>query len=240
MSVQLGIVPVITRPGVGVVLVSRWRVGTPERQRTAVDTIARGWQSREWPDAGPLSYSVFMDNDGTALLHYSQWRDREVHRAYSRTSRDERVAEVDAAVPGIERSGLTAYELYRSAAPATGRAGVPGCVVTVEVEFEGPDAARARHWADTVVEAQATDPIMRSSDPALPTGGISAHFHVAIDGTRVLNYAEWESEAAHIAALEAPGNGIGSPTEQWQRVFDHPGVQGGTVTRHTPAISLSA
>lgn len=240
MSVHLGIVPAITRPGVGVVLVSRWRVGTPERQRTAVDTIARGWQSREWPAAGPLSYSVFTGNDGNTLLHYSQWRDREVHREYSRTSRDERVAEVDAAVPGIERSGLTAYELYRSAAPAPGRARVPGCVVTVEVEFEGPDAARARGWADAVIEAQNTDPIMRSSIPALPPGGISAHFHVAADGTRVFNYAEWESEGAHIAALEAPGDGIGSPTGQWQRVFDHPGVRSSTVTRYTPAISLTA
>jgi hypothetical protein len=54
-------------------MVSTWRVGTPERQRSAVDAIARTWQSRPWPDVGLLSYSVLTGEDGDTLLHYSQW-----------------------------------------------------------------------------------------------------------------------------------------------------------------------
>lgn len=232
MSVKLSTAPDPTRPGVGVVMVSTWRVGTPERQRSAVDAIARTWQSRPWPDVGLLSYSVLTGEDGDTLLHYSQWVSVEDHRRFARTFRDERNAEIDAAVPGIERVGLGSYELYRSGGPADGsRPGAPGCVVIVDVVFDGPDAARQRGWVDAVFEAL-------GSDQGLPPGGISAHFHVSTDGTRVLNYAEWESAQAHIDALAGPGNGIGTRTEAWKRVQNYPGTTGGSVRRYTPAVSL--
>lgn len=233
MSVHLTTVPEITRPGVGLVTVSTWRVSTPERQRATVDAITRAWRSREWPDVGLLSYSVFTGNDGDTLRHYSQWRDRETYDEFFRTFRDERNAEIDAAVPRIERVGVHAYELYRSGGPKEGDTRVPGCVVLVEVEFEGPDAERQKGWVDAVFEALGTEPATRS-------GGISAHFHLGTDGTRVLNYAEWESEQAHIDALNSPGDGVGSDTEEWKRVQTFPGLKGSTVTRYTPAISLSA
>ncbi|RYJ27047.1 hypothetical protein CU044_3541 [Streptomyces sp. L-9-10] len=233
MSVRLSTVPEITRPGVGLVLASTWRVGTPERQRATVDAITRAWRSREWPDVGLLSYSVFTGDDGGTPRHYSQWRDQEAYDAFVRTFRDERNAEIDAAVPGIERVGLHAYELYRSGTPVEGETRVPGCVVFVDVEFEGPGPGRQKSWVDTVFEAL-------DDDPDTSSGGISAHFHLGTDGTRVLNYAEWESAQAHIDALDAPGDGVGSATELWKRVRSYPGLKRGTVTRYTPAISLSA
>ncbi|MFC8825790.1 antibiotic biosynthesis monooxygenase [Streptomyces sp. NPDC057137] len=233
MSVQVTTVPEITRPGVGVVKVSTWRVGTPERQRAAVDAIGEAWRSRDWPDGGLLSYSVLVGEDGETLLHYSQWRDEAAYQDFFRTGRDERNAEIDAAVPGIERLGLGSYELYRSGELAEGDTRVPGCVVIVDIEFEGPDAARQREWTDTVFAALDNDPYERSA-------GIAAYFHASTDGTRVLNYAEWESAEGHIAALEAPGDGVGSSTEQWEKVRNFPGLAGSTVNRYTPAISLTA
>lgn len=231
MSVRITDLPEITRPGVGVVMASTWRVGTPERQRAAVEAITGAWRSREWPDAGLLSYSVLTGNDGDTLLHYSQWSRVEAYQEFVRTFRDERNAEIDAAVPGIERVGPRSYELYR------GEAGdgsvVPGCVVIVDVEFDGPDSGRQKSWVDAVFAAL-------GSDPATPDGGLSAHFHVSTDGTRVLNYAEWASEQAHVAALGAPGDGVGSVTDEWKRVQSYPGLKGSTVRRYTPAISLSA
>ncbi|MFD7896094.1 antibiotic biosynthesis monooxygenase [Streptomyces sp. NPDC059743] len=233
MSVRSATLPEITRPGVGVVMVSRWRLGTPERLRAAVEAIDRAWRSREWPDAGLLSYSVLTGNDGGTLLHYSQWRDQEAYEEFVRTHRDERNAEIDAAVPGIERVGLRAYELYRSSERAAGERRVPGCVVIVDVEFDGPDRERQKAWADAVFEAL-------GSEPAPASGGISAHFHISVDGTHVLNYAEWESEQAHIDALAAPGDGVGSDTEAWRRVRNYAGLMGSTVRRYTPVLSLTA
>ncbi|WTK83330.1 antibiotic biosynthesis monooxygenase [Streptomyces sp. NBC_01511] len=229
---RVSTVPEINRPGVGVVKVSTWRVGTPERQRAAVDAISGAWRSRDWPDGGLLSYSVLVGEDGESLLHYSQWRDETAYQDFVRTGRDERNAEIDAAVPGIERLGLASYELYRSGEPAEGDTRVPGCVVIVDVEFEGPDPARQRAWTDTVFAALDHDPYERS-------GGIAAYFHASTDGTRVLNYAEWENAEGHIEALNSPGDGVGSSTEQWEKVQNFPGLAGSTVKRYTPAISLA-
>ncbi|GAA4924552.1 antibiotic biosynthesis monooxygenase [Streptomyces coeruleoprunus] len=226
--------PDLTRPGVGLVKVSTWRVGTPERQRAAVDAIARTWQSRPWPVDGLLSYTVHIGSDGDTLLHYTQWRGEEDYRELVRTQRAERNAEIDAAVPGIERVDLRSYELYRSGSRAdAGESRVPGCVVIVDVEFDGPDHKRQQAWVDAVFEAL-------DSEPAPHPGGISGHFHTSLDGTRVLNYAEWESARAHEEAMAAPGDGIGSPTPQWHRVQHHPGLLRSTVTRYAPALSMSA
>lgn len=232
MSVRVDTLPDVARPGVGLVLSSTWKVGTPERQRASVEAITEAWRSRPWPDDALLSYSVYTSEDGETLMHYSQWRDQAAYARFVASHRAERNAEIDAAVPGIERVGLQAYELYRSTSldDATVR---PGCVVAVRVEFEGPDARRQREWIDTVLDALA-------SDPTPQPGGISGHFHASLDGTRVLNYAEWESARHHIDALAAPGNGVASATEAWHRVQHYPGLSSSTVTRYTPAVSLSA
>jgi hypothetical protein len=103
--------------------------------------------------------------------------------------------------------------------------------VIVEVEFEGPDPDRRRAWVDAVFEALQSEPNPRP-------GGLSAHFHLSTDGTRVLNYAEWESAQAHIDALAAPGDGVGSSTSQWERVQTWPGLKSSTVNRYDHVLGL--
>lgn len=147
-----------------------------------------------------------------------------------RTHRQERVDQIDTAVPGIERLGLGRYRRYRSAR-RDGDPRVPGCVVIVDIEFEGPDPERQRAWVDAVLAALEAEPEPHS-------GGISAHFHLSTDGTRVLNYAEWESARAHAEALAAPGDGVGSATELWHRVQNWPGLKGSTVSRYDHALGL--
>ncbi|SEQ93383.1 antibiotic biosynthesis monooxygenase [Streptomyces radiopugnans] len=222
------------RPEAGAVLISVWDVGTPERQRAAADAIAATWGKREWPTPDMLSYGVYAGTDGRTLLHYSQWTGEEAYEEYVRTHRQERNDEIDDAVPGIERLRLTRTRRYRSLPQerdGRGREGKrpePGCVVVVEVGFEGPDEARQRAWVDTVAAAIEED----RADGSLPPGGISAHFHLSTDGTRVVNYAEWESEQAHIDALEAPGEGVGTPSPLWERVRNFPGLVSSDVARY--------
>ncbi|MDX3518058.1 antibiotic biosynthesis monooxygenase [Streptomyces scabiei] len=224
--------PVLDRPDAGASFFSTWRVGTPERQRLTVEAVADTWQRRPWPSDGLLGYFVYTAEDGSGLLHYSQWADESAYEAFARTHRQERVDAVDTAVPGIERVGLGRYRRHRSLTGGGDRAArVPGCVVIVDVEFEGPDPARQRAWVDAVTEALAAEP-----DPH--PGGISAHFHLGTDGTRVLNYAEWETARHHIDALAAPGDGVGSPSALWQRVQTWPGLRSSTVTRYAYALGL--
>jgi hypothetical protein len=141
------------------------------------------------------------------------------------------VDEIDRAVPGIERIGLGRYRRYRSLERAAGDTRVPGLVVTVEIEFEAAAAGRRSAWVDLVLEALADDP---AGNPGL----ISAHFHLNDDGTKVLNYAEWESAEAYDKALAAPGEGVGSGTDDWERVRTFPGVTGFTGSRYTYALGL--
>ena len=223
--------PDLTRPDVLAPFFSTWRVGTPERQRLTVDAIARTWERRPWPAEGLRGYHVYTGHDGSTLLHHSQWVSEQAYEAFVKTHRQERVDEIDTAVPGIERLGLGRYRRYRSGAREDGAAVTPGCVVIVDVEFEGPDPERQRAWVDAVFAAL-------DADPALRPGGLSAHFHLSTDGTRVLNYAEWESAQAHLDALAAPGDGVGSATAQWERVRNWPGLKSSTVSRYDHALGL--
>ncbi|MFD9718414.1 antibiotic biosynthesis monooxygenase [Streptomyces sp. NPDC059076] len=239
--------PVLDRPDSRVVKVSTWDVGTPERQRATVAALELAWRRRGWPGGGLLSYTVHFGEDGRTLLHYTQWTSEEDFQEFLRTATDFKEgwnAEVDAAVPGIRRLGLHGYELYRSAATPGDRR-VPGVVVIVEAEFDGPDVQRQRAWVDTVftaLQADATaveDPTRTTPESAALQGaGISGHFHLGQDGTRVLNYAEWESAEAHQSALDAPGSGIGTHSKEWARVHAFPGVSGGSVRRYTPGLTL--
>ncbi|MCC5034464.1 antibiotic biosynthesis monooxygenase [Streptomyces sp. WAC 00631] len=221
--------PDITRPDAGARFFSTWRVGTPQRQRAVVAAVAATWAERPWPTRDLLAYHVYTGTDGDTLLHHSQWTDKAAYHAFVRTHRQERNDEIDAAVPGIERVGIAAYELYRSRSLRDPGA-VPGCVVVVDVEFDGPDRARQRAWVDAVFEALDGEPQSRP-------GGISANFLLSTDGTRVLNYAEWTSEEAHADALAAPGDGVGSATEGWRRVQSFPGLLRSDVKRYRWAWS---
>ncbi|MEX0174226.1 antibiotic biosynthesis monooxygenase [Streptomyces sp. LMG1-1-1.1] len=223
--------PDLHRPGVGAVLVSTWRVGTPERQRAAVEAVRTAWESREWPDLGLLSYSVAVGTDGDTLLHYSQWTEQQAYDDFVRTYRDDRNAEIDAAVPGIERVELRRYAPVHRSAGGTGAGEPPGIVVVVEGDFEGAGEGRREEWVDSVFSALEEDAVAR---PAY--GGLSAHFHLSTDGGRVLNYAEWESEQAHLDWLADDAR----QSEAWRRVHEYPGLVGGRVARYTPALSLSA
>ena len=122
--------------------------------------------------------------------------------------------------PDVEDPAAIAYRLYRSG--ARDDAPVPGCIVIVEVQTDGHDTAR--QWIDTVFDALAAEPTPHP-------GGISGHFHVSLDGTRVLNYAEWVDEASHVEAVGATGSVGRGPA--WRRVHTMPGVRSLGVRRFT-------
>jgi quinol monooxygenase YgiN len=224
--------PELARPDARAPFFSTWRVGTPERQRQTIDAIARTWQNRPWPAGGLLSYHVYTGHDGSTLLHHSQWASEQAYEAFVKTHRQERVDEIDTAVPGIERLGLGRYRRHGSRERQAGDTRVPGLIVTVRIDFV-PDAAERRgDWVGLVLKALADDPVGHR-------GLISAHFHLSTDGTHVLNYAEWESTQAYDAALAAPGEGIGAATDQWDRVRTHPDVRGFTGSRYDHALGLA-
>ncbi|MEV5541428.1 hypothetical protein AB0L13_31745 [Saccharopolyspora shandongensis] len=182
--------PDITRSDVGTILVSPWLVGTPQRQRDAVDSTIAEWRAAPWPPAF-LSLNCFVSDDGTKVLNYAQWTDDDAHREFVRTYRPTLVRGIDEAVPGIERPGLVRYRLHSSVVAAEPRRGDLVAVFTYDTE----DIEQARQLADAA-RGRIT--------PELPTGLVAAHFHISVDGTRVLIYEEWADEAAVAGSTHHP------------------------------------
>jgi hypothetical protein len=210
--------PDITRPDVSTVLVSTWAVGTPDRQRALAESFVARSESAPWP-GGLLSASLFASTDGDTLLNYSQWSGEGSYREFAGYD-----------IPGIERDGPVQYRLYRSRAHDNGP--TPGCVVIVSVVFNGPDEQRQRRWVDTVFEAMESE-----AEPV--AGGISGHFHLSTNGTRVLNYAEWTDEEAHRLALRRSRQSTIGSGPKWRDVIAFPGVVSGGFKRYRILESLS-
>jgi hypothetical protein len=220
--------PDITRSGVGAILVSELKVGSPERQQAFVEAFISAWKGAPWPQ-GLLSANLFLSADGEIVLNYAQWTGDDAYHQFEQTHLRPRVEQIKRAVPGIERSGPVNYQLYRSVVRRD--APVPGCVVIVSVEFDGPDERRQKRWIDTIFEA-----LEAEAEPH--PGGISGHFHVSVDGARALNYAEWTSEEAHREAIERSGQGTIGSGPKWREARDFPGIKSGGYRRYRLAHSL--
>jgi hypothetical protein len=222
-------------PGAGVVKVSTWDVGTPDRQRATLAAIERAWTSRPWPEGGPLAYTVHRGDDGRTLLHYSQWPGEQAYEHFFRGGRSERNAEIDAAVPGVKRLGLHAYEPYGG----FGGHRVPGCVVVMVAEFGAADGEHRRRWADAVLAATGPGEGAYGDGARGGSGAgvLGARLHLGTGGDRVLAYTEWESAEAHETALALAGPGGGSGGG-WAAVRAVPGVRRDEVRRYTPGIAL--
>lgn len=203
----------LTRPDAGLAVVREWAVPAGG-ERVAADAAVAGWTAGRWP-AGRLAAAAYLGVDEPTVLTYEQWTDASAYRAAG--------AEHTAPGPGA----AVPYTRYRSVADGAGRV---GCVVAVSVAADGPDLARA--WIGAVLAALAgTD--------EQPPGGIAGHFHVSLDGTRVLNYAEWEDAESHRRAVEAGGGSIATG-RLWRRVQTMPGIRHLAVRRYHPYRTVPA
>jgi hypothetical protein len=214
--------PEMTRPDAGIIAVTEFEVGGADQQQALFAASRAAWETLPWPET-LLSIAWLASTDGQRALAYVQWRDDSEFEAYGRTHRPVLAAHFKAAMPSLVASPPTFYRRYRSGTRPD--AVEPGCIVAVSVEFDGPDEARQRAWIDLVFDAIA-------AEPSPPAGGLGAHFHASVDGTRVLNYAEWIDEASHRAALERSGIGAVGSGPLWRAVQTFPGLKGSRVTRY--------
>jgi hypothetical protein len=189
---------------------AEWRGAAKEA--VAAELVAAR-QREPWPD-GLLSWSVYVDADGDLVRDYAQW------------TSPPRLP--DLTVAGAEIDDQAVYQLHRGARRAPIE---PGAVVFVRVDTSDADVART--WIDAVFEA-----LGRDNDP--PPGGVGAFLHISTDGSRVLNYAEWESAEAHRRALAATGGVSVSRGPLWDRVRTMPGVRPAGVTRYLLHATLNS
>lgn len=172
--------PDLRRSDVAAVFVCMRYLPDAETAVRVSDDIAEQWRRYPRP-AGILSLDCFLDTDGHTVLTYAQCADALAYRPFARS------------LTGVAAAEAVEYRPHRSVVldPAPVAA---GCVVVATFDVDGPD--RQRHIIDSIADSLESTPVDH-----LP-GMLSANFHTSADGTRVLNYAEWTSDEAHIAFLD--------------------------------------
>ncbi|GAA1224352.1 hypothetical protein GCM10009676_02330 [Prauserella halophila] len=182
-----GSLPPVSRGDADVVLVGTWRVADADSQRAAARAVLDDRHDRPWP-TGLLAHSVLLGTDGHTLVHYAQWTDEDALDEFRRTGRTAHHEAVAARVPGIERRDEGAYRLYREAVPE--RPLEPGAVVLVS--FRTDSAATGEQFVDELIRRH---PVTTGEPVA--DGMAGNHFHLALDGSRTLNWAEFATVEAH-------------------------------------------
>ncbi|GGM70085.1 hypothetical protein GCM10012275_45670 [Longimycelium tulufanense] len=81
MTGHPGPLPQIDRPDAGLVLISRWYVGTPDQQRAVLDHSLGRWDQLPWPD-GLLSVNGYTSTDGDTVMTYAQWTSDKAFRLF--------------------------------------------------------------------------------------------------------------------------------------------------------------
>lgn len=207
-----------TSPAAGLVLVGEWSSPGPAAQRRAGDAALGAWRAGPWPD-GLLAYECLLGEDERTVLHYSEWTDEAASRAFAGAGTTVWSRAVHDAAPDIVHRTVTPYRPYRRTTPLPDPPPA-GCVVTVTVDLDAPDPERQRAWVDNAFDAAGTE------DPAVDAGLLSARFHLSLDGTRVINIAEWTTARAHRRAA-------GVTDDFRDRVRGFPGATSVT-RRHLP------
>jgi hypothetical protein len=217
-------VPEVTRSDVGMVAVAEWSTDTQARQRAVADAAIEAWNHMEWPE-GLLSHACLLGTDGRTVMHYIQSADEEAARWFVSSGKVAWTRAVEDAAPPFQRHGVVGYRVYRGQY-FTVSTSAPGCVVAVRREFDGPDPQRARAWVDAMFAA--------TGDAAPLPGMIAAHMHVSVDGSRVLNLAQWTSEQAHQALVDGASDRMAENPALRQLEKAWPGLEHTTIRRNRP------
>jgi hypothetical protein len=83
------------------------------------------------------------------------------------------------------------YRLYRSVVFASIQA--LGPIVIASFDIDGPECQRQ-------IATAVAENLERSPEPGR-AGLIASHFHLSVDGTRVINYATWATDEARVEFL---------------------------------------
>ncbi len=204
--------PDVRRADAGLAVVGTVAVREPARQREAAEALLSA--DRPWND-GLLSDTVLLGTDGHTVLRYSQWTDEEALDG----------ASAQGAEP-VERTvgpvSSVRHRLYRSAVPKE----VPPPGVIVVVSFDTADAETGRRVVDALLDRHPA-----TTGAEFPEGMGGNHFHIALDGTQMVNWAEFTDELSHQRLVE---NQLRAGDEVPRLIAETPGITGRGFRRYLP------
>lgn len=157
-----------------VTLISRWTVGSPQRQQAAADAELARLRRAGLP-GGFRDLTVYTSLNSESILLRAELADvRAFHAFPADPGRATDPDEVDRTMPGIVRHGVTGYRGHRRIHNATGKA---VCTSIVETHFNEPD--EALHWAVDV------------ANTGRWSGSLSTMFYVSLDHSQALSITDW-------------------------------------------------
>ncbi|QIZ01044.1 antibiotic biosynthesis monooxygenase [Streptomyces sp. S1D4-11] len=190
--------PDIQRTDSTSVHVAQWYVPDRDAGLEALDEAARQWRATPWPP-GILSFSGYLSTEHDTVLTYVQTSDARALRVFT------------TGLKGLAGAETVAYTLHRAIVLDDGPL-VPESFVVASFDVDGPGPQES-------IVASIAGALAQASAGQHP-GMISANFHLSADGTRVLNYAEWTSDEAHVEFLAGA-----TRTATLRATHDTPGVR---------------
>ncbi len=186
--------PDVGRLDAGLVVVSELTVNTPRAQRAAADAAIAMWDRVPWPQ-GLLSHSALLGLDGYSVLHWLQWTGEADYEEFQGASA------YDETQSPLEQGGTALYRPLRTTVTKLRRT-PPEYIGILSAELDSSSEEHQRHCIEGIRSAL--------SDTEAAVG----HFHVSIDGRRLLHYAESAQPAA-----QAP------LTPEWRLLGSVPGTR---------------
>ncbi len=215
MNLIRNLYPSVGRKDAGLIVIKELTVVDNIDPSSVAEMLLSEIETNPWPD-GLQSYNAYLGNDGSNVLLYAQWIDKERHDRHQQNQ-----------TAAHQSNNTEQYVLYRSMVDEKQSKRVPGCVVVVRQSFT--QLGIASGWIDSVFDAIRADAAVNEN-----SGGISGHFHISIDGYHMVNYAEWTNEEAHKQALVRAGNGTIGRSALWNRLVEYPGTgEPGSFKRYT-------
>ncbi|MYS19330.1 hypothetical protein GA0115240_107126 [Streptomyces sp. DvalAA-14] len=185
--------PVVDNPHSDIVLVGTVPTDSG-RQRETAEAVVAHWQSSAWPPE-LLSLTAYTSSDGESVLTYAQWSSQEALH----TSLADRggISDTAAAAAGAETP--VPFRLYRAVRGSAVADPAPVAESFPVAFFAADNQQAAREWVDNLLAGEEAS---EGDDRDYP-GGISANMHISVDGTSILSFSEWVTEANAVAHIEA-------------------------------------
>ena len=178
----------------------------PEKQTELIDTIKEFLEIVKI-QPGFTSANLHKSIDGVKVANYAQWETSEAFEAFRN---NEEVQAKAGKLWEFDRPDSHVYEI----AVSQSKVGIPkikeGEYFTHFAEFRMKPENQSR-----MVEL-AKEHIQLAMEQA---GLISATFHRSLDGTRLINYGQWENQEAIAELTKRPG--FSKETPYWEGIADN-------------------
>ena len=170
----------------------------PEQQQELIDTIKEFLETVQ-TQPGFVAANLHKSTDGLKVANYAQWSSMETFTAFRN---NEAVQAKAAKLFEFDTPDSHVYEIVTSES----KVGTPkinqGEYITHFAEFR----------MQPENQPQMVELAKEHIKPAMAQPGlISATFHRSLDGTRVINYGQWQDEKAIAELVKQPGFGKEKP-----------------------------